>query len=97
MIPALLVVVLAFTSSLLLLSAFVIYFSDLINSLTLSLLITGASLALVAYSIYKISLSPTLKKLRDEYEQAIEVIILIRQCYRLISDRIASIISLFKQ
>ncbi|MFR9503149.1 MAG: hypothetical protein SNH73_01700 [Rikenellaceae bacterium] len=81
MIPTLLVVVLAFTSAILLLSAFVLWFAELIHSLTLSLTITGVVMGVAAWATYHISLRPTLHLIREEYENAMALISLIRKGY----------------
>ncbi|MFI3333361.1 MAG: hypothetical protein SNI51_01935 [Rikenellaceae bacterium] len=83
---ALLMVIFAFTTALLLLSAFIIWFADLIGSLTLSLSITSLVTAIIALSIYKVSLSPALKQLKEEYEMIIAIINAIRGgCHTLLS------------
>ncbi len=76
----------ALTALLLLLSAFIVWFAALIDSLVLSLLVTGGSLAIIAYAIYKIELHPTLVKLRAEWNSLIAVVQMIRRSYNLAID-----------
>ncbi|MFI3281292.1 MAG: hypothetical protein R3Y44_04895 [Rikenellaceae bacterium] len=80
-ISTMIVALLAFAAIMLLLSAFVIWFADLINSLPLALAITGSALAIASWTTYKVNLLPTLKLLRQEYEQAMVIITLIKSGY----------------
>lgn len=92
---ALLFVVLSLLAALLLLFAFVIWLSELIGSLPLALLLTGASMAIAAYIVYQLSLHPHLKRLRTEYEQFMGFIQLIEQSYDYAKKRIMQLIAWF--
>ncbi len=88
-VTTLLVAVVSLASALLLLTSFVVWLARVLGSLTISLSITGVVLALAAYLIYRISLAPTLRKLREEYEATMEIIAIIRNGYHTIMRRIA--------
>lgn len=83
---------LALFAGLLLLVALVIWVADLTGSLTLSLCSIGAVMALAAWATYKLTLSPTLKHLRQEYEHTMEIIGLIKRGYECATKRIAQLI-----
>ncbi len=92
-VSTLLVAVLASTSALLLLSAFVVWFADVIGSLPLSLLIVGASAGASALIIYRIYLSPTLRRIREEYEIIVALARVIRGVYQSAIARLLQILS----
>ncbi len=85
-VSTLLFAMIALTALLILLTAFIVWFASLIGSLSLSLLITGGALAIIAYAIYKIELHPTLVTLRAEWESLIAVVQMIRRSYNLAID-----------
>ncbi|MFR9523155.1 MAG: hypothetical protein SNH94_01110 [Rikenellaceae bacterium] len=90
------VLVLATTSSILLLTAFVTWLAEVIGSLTLALIITGAAMALAAWVCYKLTLSSPLKHLRDEYEKFMAIISLVKFGYDCARKRISDLFLLFK-
>lgn len=94
-ISTLCVAILALSASMLLLFALVIWLSELINSLTLSLLLTGVSLAIASWVTYKLTLSSPLKQLREEYKHAMTIISLFRHAYHCTVNRLSQILSLF--
>lgn len=92
----LLLAALTLSSITLLLLAFVTWFAELIGSLTLSLCITGVVMGASAWATYKITLSPTLKLLREEYEKAMSIISLLKLGYECALKRISQLLLLFK-
>ncbi|MFI3286836.1 MAG: hypothetical protein R3Y08_09335 [Rikenellaceae bacterium] len=92
-VSTLLVAVLASTAALLLLTAIVVWLADLVGSLCLSLLIVGSIVGIAAYYTYKIQLSPTLRRLREEYEMIAAIAKIIRSgCHKALT----SILHLFE-
>ncbi|MFI3265000.1 MAG: hypothetical protein SNG38_07665 [Rikenellaceae bacterium] len=94
-ISTLLVAILALSSVALMLFAFVIWFAEVIHSLTLSLCITSIVLAIGAWVTYKITLSPTLKQLKEEYDRAMTIISLVKHGYDCATKRLSQFLSLF--
>ncbi len=94
-VSTLLVAILALSSVALMLFAFVIGFAEVIHSLTLSLCITSIVLAIGAWATYKISLSPTLKQLKEEYDRAMMIVSLIKYGYDCATKRLSQFLSLF--
>ncbi|MFI3279699.1 MAG: hypothetical protein R3Y55_04140 [Rikenellaceae bacterium] len=92
----LLVAALSLSSLALLLFAFVIWFAEVINSLPLSLCITGVAMAISAWVTYKIALSAALKELREEYQRAMSIISLLRYGYDCAIKRLTQLLLLFK-
>ncbi len=76
-----LLLIIALCSALLLLCAFIVWLSEVIGSLTMSLSFTGVVLALVAILIYRLSVADELRKIREEYQNAMQIFSLIRSYY----------------
>ncbi len=95
-VSTLLISILALSAVMLLLFAFVLWFAELINSLTLALLLTGVTLAIGAWLSYKLTLSPILKELREEYQKAMAIVSIIKMGYECAVKRVSQLFTLLK-